>query len=269
MRCALDTDGGLGPYPCGMTQYDAYIICTAPRSGSTLLCHLLRGLGTAGYPGSHFHKPSLDAWLQAYDLNHHTYSTRKAALTAVIEAAKAKGRGGGPLFGLRLQHHSLAFFLEQLALLHPEAETDAARLQAVFGKTLFVHLRRAETLDQAISYLRAEQSGLWHKAPDGREIERLSAPQPPVYDGAAIAAQKAAFEKMTADWQAWFAKEGIMPLRLSYQALADAPYDSLARVVEALGLPPQFDRSAPPPVAKLADDINADWAQRFRAEGAD
>lgn len=40
-------------------DYRAYVICTSPRSGSTLLCKLLAATGQAGKPKSYFHKPDL------------------------------------------------------------------------------------------------------------------------------------------------------------------------------------------------------------------
>ncbi|MEM1201062.1 MAG: Stf0 family sulfotransferase, partial [Pseudomonadota bacterium] len=33
-----------------MAGFDAYVICTSPRSGSTLLCKLLAPTGIAGKP---------------------------------------------------------------------------------------------------------------------------------------------------------------------------------------------------------------------------
>ncbi|MBT6203829.1 MAG: sulfotransferase, partial [Rhodospirillaceae bacterium] len=42
-----------------MARYQSYVICTSPRSGSTLLCSLLAATGLAGNPCSHFHDPSI------------------------------------------------------------------------------------------------------------------------------------------------------------------------------------------------------------------
>ena len=52
----------------GVAAFDSYIICTSPRSGSTLLCKLLEATGVAGVPGSHFHDPSISDWLGYYDI---------------------------------------------------------------------------------------------------------------------------------------------------------------------------------------------------------
>ncbi|MEM7269766.1 MAG: Stf0 family sulfotransferase, partial [Pseudomonadota bacterium] len=50
-----------------MAAYASYVICTSPRSGSTLLCSLLKASGVAGAPESLFHEPSVEAWRAYHD----------------------------------------------------------------------------------------------------------------------------------------------------------------------------------------------------------
>jgi len=228
------------------------------------LCRLLAETGVSGAPGSHFHKPSLEAWAASYGIERGGASDDETR-AAVFAAALEKGRGGTDVFGLRLQRHSFAFFTAQLSIMYPDHGSDRERLEAAFGRTLFIHLTRENKLDQAISYVKAMQSGLWHAAPDGTEIERLSAPADPVYDRAAIAAQLEASCRMEAEWVDWFAQEGITPLKITYDALSADPHAARARVLEVLGV--EFEpESAAVPVAKLADAVNQEWAERFRRE---
>ena len=165
-----------------------------------------------------------------------------------------------------MQRHSFDYFAQQLSLLHPSLPDDRSRIDAVFGTTLFIHLTRQNKLDQAISYVRATQSGLWHAAPDGTEIERQSEPQEPVYDAAAIAEQLEFCQQMDAEWQAWFRNEDIHPLQITYDDLSAAPYGTLAKVMKTLGLEHQQRAETSPPTAKLADATNQEWADRFRSE---
>lgn len=242
------------------------MLCTAPRSGSTLLCRLLAATGVAGRPGSLFHEPSLAAWLAYYDLDADSFSSRTESLRAIFRAARDKGRGGTDVLGLRLQRGSFAFFMQQLAILYPNRASDRARIEAAFGRTLFVHLTRPDKLDQAISITRAEQSGLWHRAPDGTEIERLAPPQEPVYDGAAIGAHLRQLTAYDRDWRAWFDAEGIAPHRITYDALSTDPAGTLADLLLSLGLDPAAASGIEPDVAKLADATNRAWRERFLAE---
>ncbi|MBY5933463.1 Stf0 sulfotransferase family protein [Tateyamaria omphalii] len=241
-----------------MPSPTAYILCTSPRSGSTLLCALLRDSGVAGHPKSYFHRPSLAEWSKGLDLEPNT------PRSDIVAEATRQGRGNTDIFGLRLQRHSAAFFFDQLRDMHPAAQTDAQAVTAQFGPTRYLHLHRADKLAQAVSLVRANQSGLWHRNADGSELQRTAPPQTPTYDQNAIANELATVTTYDAEWEAWFTREGIAPLRLDYDTLAADPNATLARVLSHLDLPPITPPA--PAVAKLADDINADWIARFKAD---
>ena len=249
-----------------MARFQSYVICTAPRSGSTLLCRLLTATGIAGRPESWFHEPSVVAWVDAYGLTPDRASPEQMVLADVFRAATAWGSEGSDMFGLRLQRHSFDFFLQKLAVLYPGLGNDAERFRAAFGRTLFLYLRRCDKIGQAISYVKASQSGLWHRAPDGTEIERLSPPRAPVYDADAILAQYRAMVGYDADWERWFAAEGIEPMRQTYEDLSANPVGALRCVLDRLGLDPAAADGVTPGTARLADEISLDWAARFRAE---
>lgn len=245
-----------------MTPAAAYAIVTSPRSGSTLLCRLLRETGCAGRPESYFHQPSVEAWREGVDAPR--AATAHDQLRAILSAAIERGRGRGNVFGLRLQRHSFAFFIEQMRNLFPTG-SEAALFDQAFGPTRFVHLTREDKLAQAVSYIRAEQSGLWHRHVDGSEIERLAPPREPDYDAERIAAQLAEFERSEAEWQDWFVAQSITPLRLTYGALSANPKGTVAQVLEFLGQDPAQALRPEPDTARLADAVNAEWIARFRA----
>jgi len=247
-------------------DYSAYMICTSPRSGSTLLCKLLAATGVAGNPGSLFHEPSLSGWLDYYGLKDDETSSEPDKLKTVFKAALDKGKGRTALFGLRMQRKSFPFFSAQLKKLHPGLSGDVRRIEAAFGRTLFIHLTREDKLAQAVSFVKAEQSGLWHKAPDGTELERLSEPVEPVYDAAKIGRH---VETMTAhdrDWEAWFGSQGLEPLRITYDSLSADPEKQLSRIFTCLRLDPDAAKGIAPPVARLSDAVNRDWMERYRTD---
>lgn len=249
-----------------MSAYSSYILCTSPRSGSTLLCKLLSATGVSGHPGSYFHEPSLAAWREDLNVDVMREEGERALLHRIFATAIEKGTRGTDLFGLRLQRHSFDFFMKQLAILHPDGASDLARLEAAFGKTLFIHLTRTDKVDQAVSFVRAEQSGLWHKAPDGTELERLSEPQPLEYDPVALQECHDRFTRFDLEWTDWFASEGISPLRMTYEDLAADPQAALRQVLEHLGCDGSEADNVVPGVAKLADATSADWITRFRQD---
>lgn len=249
-----------------MGNYNSYVICTSPRSGSTLLCKLLAATGKAGCPESYFHNPSISNWLDNFDLCPQDTHTKHDILGFIFDAARTRGTGNTGIFGMRLQRKSFSFFTEQIQILHTGFSNDAERFQAAFGNTLFIHLTRANKLEQAISFVKATQTGLWHIAPDGTEIERLSEPQEPVYDAKEIAKQIANLTALDTAWQDWFFKEKIKPFRITYDALSANPEAVLAQVLEQLGVDKAAAKGIKPRVAKLADATSRVWAERYLAK---
>jgi trehalose 2-sulfotransferase len=249
-----------------LAKYKSYVICTSPRSGSTLLCKLLAATGVAGNPDSYFHRPSISDWLADLGLAHDPSASDREVLQAVFRAAISKGTLGAGVFGLRLQRHSFDLFAEILAVLYPRRPNDITRFQAAFGRTLFVHLTRRDKVAQAVSYVKARQTGLWHARPDGTELERLSPPRNPLYDAREI---RTCLDEMIAHddkWEHWFAASGIDPLRITYEGLSADPTMTLRAILARLELETEAAENVDPAVAKLADDTNRDWAARFRSE---
>lgn len=249
-----------------MTDYASYMICTAPRSGSTLLCRLLAETGVAGRPASHFHEPSLAEWTRRLGVDPGPAASDREVVEACIQAALSRGRSDNGVFGLRLQRPSFDFFFSQLALVQADGGSERARFEGVFGRTLFIHLSRADKVEQAVSCLKAEQTGLWHVAADGSDLERVGPPRAPAYDGQKLQAWVEAMVGYDRDWNAWFAAEAITPVRIAYDDLSADPKETVRRVLGALGLDPAAADRVSPSVRKMADDTNRDWAARFRAE---
>jgi trehalose 2-sulfotransferase len=112
--------------------------------------------------------------------------------------------------------------------------------------------------------VRAEQTGLWHIAPDGTELERLAPPKEPEYDFERIASQVAQLEQYDAAWLTWFHEQGIEPLSIGYESLSANPTEAVSRICRALSVPEPAPDSLKPGVAKLADAISLEWMRQYR-----
>lgn len=241
-------------------MYDAVILCGTPRSGSTLLCGLLGDAG-AGAPDSFFGERFMDDFAADWGLPPgRDTGWEKRYLDAALRA----GRNGTPIFALRLMRENLEFMLGFLSRLFPGGLTGKPLIGEAFGRVLFLHLSRRDKLAQAVSRVKAEQTGLWHIAPDGSEIERTAPPQAPRYDFDRIHAEVTALEAYDAAWNDWFAAESIAPLRITYEELSENPAAPLHRVCSALGLP--LPEQVRPGVARLSDATSAEWIRRYRSE---
>nr|WP_209947379.1 Stf0 family sulfotransferase [Rhizobium halophytocola] len=247
-------------------MFDGYILCGTPRTGSTLLCDMLASTGKAGRPNSFFRPQSLANWSARWGLPLPEAAAGLPLNAAYLQAAIAHGTAGTGMFGLRLMRENLAALEITLDRLYPGQTSDLARLAAAFGRLLFVHLSRADTLAQAISLTKAEQTGLWHRAADGSDYERLGAPGAPVYDFARLHARRLALEADDAAWRGWFGAEGITPFSVTYEGLAADPAGTVIGLCRALGVPPPDRKALKPAVAKIADQTSLAWAQRYRLD---
>jgi len=229
---------------------------------------LLSATGVAGHPNSYFHRASVRKWADGLGLDVDPTVSKRTQLRAVFDAARIAGQANTTLFGLRLQAHSLGFFLKQIEILHPDEPDDVARIRTEFGPTRFILLQRASKLDQAVSFLMATQTGLWHAGADGSEIERLAPPADPVYDAARIRDTIVQLEGYDRLWEDWFVREGIAPLRLDYEALSNDPHDILRQVLTTLNCDTDLTDTLSIPTMKLANATSREWTARFREENA-
>jgi LPS sulfotransferase NodH len=242
---------------------EGYIICGTPRTGSTLLCDLLAATKVAGHPESFFMRGMDPHWAAQLGLPSRDGLSEAAYAAAYLTAAIKAGKGGTKVFGLRLMRENLEDLIALIDAVHPQLPSDKARLDAAFGDILYLHLARADKLGQAISMVKAEQTGLWHIAPDGTELERLAPPQDPIYDFDRLARKLAELQAYDDAWGIWFEEQGIAPLRIAYEDLSRDPVAIVARICAALGVPAPDLANIRPGVARLADATSADWRARY------
>lgn len=236
----------------------ALIICATPRSGTTLLCDLLAETGVTGVPNSFYRRESVGDFARQLGVDDGADFERR-----YLAAITAEGRGATDLFSMRVMWPSVSDMSETLSSLFPNETTDAGRIAAAFGSALYLFVERRDKVAQAISRIKAEQSGLWHRAADGSVREQGGAYRAPEYDPAAIAASIAETTAHEAEWHGWFAREGITPMTLSYEELSADPQGALARLLDALGRDPAIAERIVPRTAKLADAQSREWADRF------
>lgn len=243
-----------------------YIICTTPRSGSTLLCTMLAATGRAGYPESFYHEREvMREWAAEWGLPDDQAMSQVERERSYLQAVVAAGRGGTPLFAMRLQQAYLGGLVEMLDRCYAGFPSDADRLAAAFGDVLYVHLTRTDKVAQAVSLVKARQSGLWHRNADGTERERSAPPQELRYDHAAIAREIAVQTRADDDWSGWFERQRITPHRIIYEEFVGDPAMAVVRLCEAVGVEPPAAPPIAPGLARLADAISADWIARYGA----
>jgi LPS sulfotransferase NodH len=245
----------------------SYFICTTPRSGSTLLCKLLAATGKAGNPDSFYHRDAfMREWAAEWGLPDPETLSRGAFERAYLDAARRAGEAGTGIFGMRLQQDYLSALSDTLDRIYPGLHSDTHRFERAFGPIVYLHLSRADKVAQAVSLVKAEQSGLWHLNADGSDYERLGPPREPAYDFQAIRREVVDLERADLAWVAWFDRHRISPLRISYETLAEHPAETLTEICKALGIEAPEAATIKPRLAKLSDAMNLDWVRRYQAD---
>ena len=244
-------------------SFQSLILCASPRSGTTLFCDLLTATGVAGRPASYYRIEDIAEWAERMGV---PFGESAGFERAYLDAVVRRGTGDTGTFALRLMWPSLADLMERLELVFPGLADDAARLKAAFGSSLFVHLSRGDKVAQAVSRLKAHQTGLWHMGADGTERERTAPPQAPIYDFERLAGFVAEAETADAEWNRWFARHGISPVRVKYEDVAADPRAALAEVLAALGRDPALAEGVVIRTAKMADAESRDWVAQFERE---
>jgi LPS sulfotransferase NodH len=184
---------------------------------------------------------------------------------AYLRAMLREGAGETTVVGLRVMWGTIGEMSERLGFLHPGA-TVGALFEKLFGPLVYIHVSRRDKVAQAISLLKAEQSGLWHVDADGSDRQRTVPSAPVHYDAGRISELMAELEGDDAGWNEFFARHGIEPVRVEYETLAACAHGEVRKILLALGLPPGLAGGLAVQTSKMADDESTAWADRFHRE---
>jgi LPS sulfotransferase NodH len=232
-----------------------------------LLCDLLKSAG-CGRPHSYFRRQSIPDFAHVWGVSDGGDFQSVVFSRRYLKAVLARAKGGTEIFGLRVMFETLDELSARLDRLFPGLETTPARFEKAFGQPLYVHMSREDKVAQAVSLLKAMQTGLWHVAADGSELERTAPHQEAVYDPATI---RTLVDKLTLQddaWGEWFVTHRIEPVRLTYDILSRDPQAGLRAVLSGLELDTSLASTIVPQTAKLADKQSENWITRFRTDNS-
>jgi LPS sulfotransferase NodH len=242
------------------------LVCATPRSGSTLLCALLDGTGVAGRPQEFFERLAHSGLpRQPREYFEGVDDAEILALLAPtdpgapdradpIPPALAEGTTDNGVFAAKLMWTHLLDLAARLG-----RPPGAALLRERFPDPRYVHVTRADKVAQAVSLWRAVQTRAWRA---GEVTDTGDA----VYHGRAIAHLTAQLGEQDDAWCAWFAEQGVEPLTVRYEELAEDTTGVTAAVLEHLGA--SGAEIPEPPLRRQGDDRSARWVERARAEVA-
>jgi LPS sulfotransferase NodH len=231
----------------------SYLLCGTPRTGSTLLCGLLASTGVAGRPESYFREPDEHAW--ARRLGVQVSGDGSFDYGSFVRAVRRAGSTPNGVFAARVMWGTMHRVVGGLDAAPRRRDLDV--LVDAFGPLGLVHLRRDDVVGQAVSWVRAEQTGYW------QEGDRSSAQ--PRFDPGHIDDLVWTIRDHNAAWSAWFAQQGVEPHSVTYEDVIGDPRRAARGILDHLGIESPPDWRPVPRQRRQADEVNADWVRRCHA----
>lgn len=237
-----------------------YVVASTPRSGSTLLCRMLWNTGLVGAPKEYLNPMQLRDW----ELRRRTHPLRRwpvtlirGPLTPLLSGRIGWGsarvqahlmhvrqhRSSGGWFGLKLHHHHRVRWF-------PEGT-----LPSALGPIRWIRITRQDTVRQAISWGRAQQTGQWASW----QSTRLK----PRYSARLIAARHRDILSAQKSWDELLDDEQV--LQLTYESMIDNPTDTLRSVLRFLDVPGATNVTATDTgLSRQADATTEQWLARYQ-----
>ena len=258
----------------------SYLVCSTPRSGSTLLCETLSDTGVAGRPAEYFEAlrgTGLPRQPREYfhgledpEVHRLLAPTEPGrpeppgAFAAALARALREGTTPNGVFGVKMMW---GYFLDLAARLRELPGLARLRVPEALAHALpglrYVHVARDDKVAQAVSLWTAVQTHRWRDDASGGPDHE------PVYSFAAIDHLVAQLEAQDRAWQQWFLAAGVEPVRVRYDDLVADPSGTVLWVLDELGIPADRDVVLPPPrLRQQAGARSREWADRYVAQRA-
>ena len=244
-----------------MNKVDSYIICSTPRTGSTILCALLNSTEMAGHPESYFRAPDMKAYAEKWGIQMSAVGTFSYA--DYLKAVLGAGATENGIFAVRIMWGTMEEVVRELGEVYPAlAGKELKLLQLAFGRVHFVYLQREDVVSQAVSWLRAEQTDVWHKTTNGESGVEIEAK----YSFDELDKLVCTINEHNTAWRSWFKMTGIQPHAITYEQLDANPKHTIHSLLDFLELDPPIGRELKVRNKRLADSLSARWAERYRSD---
>lgn len=238
-----------------MPHSQLFIACT-PRCGSTFLGRALASTKLVGTPEEWFQNTNMEHCRRRYglpaDLPNHD-------IRSEIIASETIANGW---FSIKIMWETFYCLLEHMRLFPGnEGKTDRQILEMHFPNPVYLLMRREDKLKQAISYVKASQTGIWeYRGKKQHYDEDLLR-----FDYLAIEAVKRKLEANEDKWLHFMDANGIQPLIVTYEELVKDYEGTLLKILKFAG----FRDAEIPDIAKnemrrMSDKTNSIWLEEFR-----
>jgi trehalose 2-sulfotransferase len=261
----------------------SYLVCATQRSGSTLLCELLRATDVAGMPDEYFERlretgqprqprqyfedPSVQDIAERLAPTVEGRPEQDGEFEAWFRYVLPRGTTSNGVFGAKMMWNYFDEFRLRASELPAVGHlTFNQTLDAVFPNLKIIFIRRRDKVAQAVSLWKAIQSQQW-RTESGSDAEDfdVDVATEVQYDYRAIEHLRKELHRWDANWEDWFHATGREPIRVFYDEFTVSRAATIGRVLDALGIDPPAPEGKKP-MKRQADDLSSDWVARFRAD---
>jgi LPS sulfotransferase NodH len=236
----------------------SYWICSAPRVGSTLLCHLLALTGIAGKPEEFFLEENVE-------INKGRWGV--TLFDDYLKAVTQKGSSPNGVFGVKMAPGVVFTYLEGQIRGVPKWNNDDISiyeiLNSIFPNLKLIWLTRRNKVRQAVSWWKAIQTDEWgqlkHVGSKPREkLEYVFESIDHLFNESAM---------LDASWQNHFESWNAQPLTIVYEDFIHDYKGTVNEVLSYLGIGDTYDFDPNKiKMGKQADEVSEEWVQQYKEE---
>lgn len=265
----------------------SYLVCATPRSGSSLLCELLKETGVAGRPEEYFEakiKTGLPPHPGDYladlpptgaGIRTNPAPPRAPAYSSLVgltsyrdhlERTRRLGTTENGVFAAKIMWGHLPD-MRTFARSLPEYESLGLYelLERLFDSPRYVRVTRVDKVRQAVSMWRALQTRSWrldqgHKSSEPLELR---------YHFGGIDHLVRTFRASDLSWNEFFDTHAIDALSISYEdQLTHDPDTAVHAVLDHIGVKAPDGWRAEVPLERQADELSEEWVAAYHRDAA-
>ena len=271
------------------TPHTSYLICSTPRTGSSLLCDALTGTGVAGRPEEYFQfraRTGFPRRPQEYfegagdpeifeilgprtgveDVETRYDPSRFERYEQYLDWALGAGTTPNGVFGAKVMWGYFNGFVTGLRWALPGRRQRLPvpeLVQSVFPNLTYIAVSWRDKVRQVVSLWRVLQTWSWSS---DQKAARTAADHL-TYSHAAIAHLIRDIEEHELGWRSFFRERGVEPFDVVYENFAARYEDTIRDILRHLGMPEAETVAIDQPTRRpQADDLSRRWAERYRAE---
>ncbi|MAT96722.1 MAG: hypothetical protein CL608_06220 [Anaerolineaceae bacterium] len=242
--------------------HTTYVICATPRSGSHLLAEAFQITGVAGNPDEYFIVNKAGQLENKQGNIASLYG--KQPLESFHQLVLSLGSTPNGVFGIIIQWDYLHHIFTNFRTLPQYKDlSDRALLDVLFYNPKYIWLQRRDKVRQAISWIKAHQTGEWGLEKDQIVQSHLDASL--TYDFHLIDENVERFVNAEKAWESFFLTNQIEPFVVVYEVLTRSFEETSLALLDHLGIPhPQEINFENRKWQKQANALNDAWAKKYR-----